>query len=593
MEKWLVSAKKADFNAWAQEFHISPVLARIIRNRDITETDEVRKFLQGTLADCYSPWLLFDMDRAVELILQKIEENAPIRVIGDYDVDGICSSYILTKGLSLLGARVDTAIPHRIHDGYGLNDHLIEVAREDGIRMIVTCDNGIAATPQIALALEYGMTVVVTDHHEVPFTVENEVKKELLPPAQAIVDPKRKDCTYPFPNICGGVVAYKLIQALAEKTGSSQLTQALEELLQFAAIATVCDVMELKDENRIIVKEGLKRLRTTKNPGIRALVEVSGIEPAKLSAYHLGFVIGPCLNATGRLDTALRALELLESRTKTEAMSAAAELKELNDSRKNLTIKGVEQAVEYIETHQLLRDRVLVVYLPQVHESLAGIIAGRIRELYYRPVFVLTRGEEGIKGSGRSIETYHMYENMTAVKHCFSKFGGHKLAAGLSLADRYGTEEENVEAFHRELNEKCTLTEEDLMPRIHIDVPMPMSYADKALVKDLEQLEPFGVGNPKPLFAQKELHFIRGWKMGVKKNCARYRVRTPDGYEGELVFFGNLDQFAAFLEEKYGVGSSERLYTSWCDYPVSVTYQLGINSYRGQESLQFVMQNYC
>lgn len=593
MEKWLVSAKKADFNAWAQAFHISPVLARIIRNRDITETDEVRKFLQGTLADCYSPWLLFDMDRAVELILQKIEENAPIRVIGDYDVDGICSSYILTKGLSLLGARVDTAIPHRIHDGYGLNDHLIEVAREDGIRMIVTCDNGIAATPQIALALEYGMTVVVTDHHEVPFTVENEVKKELLPPAHAIVDPKRKDCTYPFPNICGGVVAYKLIQALAEKTGSSQLMQALEELLQFAAIATVCDVMELKDENRIIVKEGLKRLRTTKNPGIRALVEVNGIEPAKLSAYHLGFVIGPCLNATGRLDTALRALELLESRTKTEAMSAAAELKELNDSRKNLTIKGVEQAVEYIETHQLLRDRVLVVYLPQVHESLAGIIAGRIRELYYRPVFVLTRGEEGIKGSGRSIETYHMYENMTAVKHCFSKFGGHKLAAGLSLADRYGTEEENVEAFHRELNEKCTLTEEDLMPRIHIDVPMPMSYADKALVKDLEQLEPFGVGNPKPLFAQKELHFIRGWKMGVKKNCARYRVRTPDGYEGELVFFGNLDQFAAFLEEKYGVGSSERLYTSWCDYPVSVTYQLGINSYRGQESLQFVMQNYC
>lgn len=593
MEKWLVSAKKADFNAWAQEFHISPVLARIIRNRDITETDEVRKFLQGTLADCYSPWLLYDMDRAVELILQKIEENAPIRVIGDYDVDGICSSYILTKGLALLGAKVDTAIPHRIHDGYGLNDHLIEVAREDGIRMIVTCDNGIAAAPQIALALEYGMTVVVTDHHEVPFTVENEVKKELLPPAHAIVDPKRKDCTYPFPNICGGVVAYKLIQALAEKTGSSQLTQALEELLQFAAIATVCDVMELKDENRIIVKEGLKRLRTTKNPGIRALVEVNGIEPAKLSAYHLGFVIGPCLNATGRLDTALRALELLESRTKTEAMSAAAELKELNDSRKNLTLKGVEQAVEYIETHQLLRDRVLVVYLPQVHESLAGIIAGRIRELYYRPVFVLTRGEEGIKGSGRSIETYHMYENMTAVKHCFSKFGGHKLAAGLSLADRYGTEEENVEAFHRELNEKCTLTEEDLMPRIHIDVPMPMSYADKALVKDLEQLEPFGVGNPKPLFAQKELHFIRGWKMGVKKNCARYRVRTPDGYEGELVFFGNLDQFAAFLEERYGVGSSERLYTSWCDYPVSVTYQLGINSYRGQESLQFVMQNYC
>lgn len=593
MEKWLVSAKRADFNAWAQEFHISPVLARIIRNRDITETADVRKYLQGTLKDCYSPWLLYDMDRAVELILQKIEEQEPIRVIGDYDVDGICSSYILTRGLTILGAKADTAIPHRIHDGYGLNDHLIEAAREDGIRMIVTCDNGIAAAPQIALALKYGMTVVVTDHHEVPYVEENGERKELLPPAQAIVDPKRRDCSYPFPSICGGVVAYKLIQALAERTGSAQLAQALEELLQFAAIATVCDVMELKDENRIIVKEGLKRLKTTQNPGIRALMEVNGIEPAKLSAYHLGFVLGPCLNATGRLDTALRALELLESRTKTEAMNAAAELKELNDSRKNLTLKGVEQAVEYIETRGLEKDRVLVVYLPTVHESLAGIIAGRIRERYYRPVFVLTRGEEGIKGSGRSIETYHMYENMTAVKHCFSKFGGHKLAAGLTLAERFDTEEENVEAFCRELNASCTLKEEDLVLKVHIDVPMPMSYADRALVRDLELLEPFGVGNPRPLFAQKELHFIRGWKMGAKKNCARYRVKTLQGYEGELVFFGDLDQFAAFLEERFGAGSSDRLYTSYCDYAISVTYQLGLNTYRGQESLQFVMQNYC
>ena len=593
MEKWLVSAKKADFNDWAQKFGISPVLARIIRNRDITEESQVRSFLQGTLEDCNSPWLLYDMDKAADLILQKIGENAAIRVIGDYDVDGICSSYILTRGLQVLGACADTAIPHRIHDGYGLNEHLIEKARQDGIRMIVTCDNGIAAAPQIALARDYGMTVVVTDHHEVPFTLENGEKKEVLPQADAIVDPKQQACQYPYKNICGAVVAYKLVQALAERTGSGQLKEAMEELLQFAAIATVCDVMELKEENRIIVKEGLKRLKATENLGLQALIEVNGIDVSRLSAYHLGFVIGPCFNATGRLDTALRALELLESKTKQEAMNAAAELKALNDSRKNLTQKGVEEAIRYIEEKQLYQDRVMVVYLPDVHESLAGIIAGKIRESYYKPVFVLTKGEEGIKGSGRSIETYHMYENMTTVKHCFSKFGGHKLAAGMSLAKLHDSQEEDVEAFRRELNEVCTLTEDDLVPRVHIDVPMPISYATRKLADDLNLLEPFGVGNPKPLFAQKDIHFIRGWKMGAKQNFARYKVRTPEGVEAEMVFFGNIDQFAGFLDQKYGSGSGAALYTTYCDYTVSVTYQLSVNTYRGTESLQFIMQNYC
>ena len=593
MEKWLVSAKKADFNTWAEKFGISPVLARIIRNRDITEESQVRSFLQGTLKDCHSPWLLYHMDKAVDLIIRKIQEKEPIRVIGDYDVDGICSSYILTRGLQLLGACADTAIPHRIHDGYGLNEHLIENARQDGIRVIVTCDNGIAAASQIALAREYGMAVVVTDHHEVPFTMEDGEKKEVLPQADAIVDPKQQSCQYPYKNICGAVVAYKLIQALAERTGSKLLTDAMEELLQFAAIATVCDVMELKEENRILVKEGLKHLKVTQNLGLRALIEVNGIDSSKLSAYHLGFVIGPCLNATGRLDTALRALELLESKTKQEAMSAASELKALNDSRKNLTQKGVEQAIQYIESHERQEDRVMVVYLPEVHESLAGIIAGKIRESYYKPVFVLTKGEEGVKGSGRSIETYHMYENMTAVKHCFSKFGGHKLAAGMSLAKRFDSLEEDVEAFRRELNERCTLTEDDLVPRVHIDVPMPISYATRELAEDLNLLEPFGVGNPKPLFAQKDLRFIRGWKMGARQHFARYKVRTPEGKEADLVFFGNIDQFAAFLDQKYGAGSSDALYTTYCNYSVSVTYQLSINTYRNIESLQFIMQNYC
>ncbi len=367
----------------------------------------------------------------------------------------------------------------------------------------------------------------------------------------------------------------------------------LEELLELAALATVCDVMELKDENRIIVKEGIRRLKTTQNPGLKALIEVNGLETDKLCAYHMGFIIGPCLNATGRLDTALRALELLESTTKAEAMSAAAELKALNDSRKDLTLKGVEQAVSYIEERGKTEDRVMVVYLPQVHESLAGIIAGRIREMYHRPVFVLTKSEEGVKGSGRSIETYHMYENMTAVKHCFTKFGGHKLAAGLTLAARHASLEEDVEAFAQELNQRCTLTEDDLIPRIHIDVPMPLAYATSKIAKELELLEPFGVGNSKPLFAQKDLCFIRGRKMGAKQNCARYIVKTPEGVEAELVFFGELEKFGVFLDEKYGPGSAERLYTSYGDYHVSVTYQLGINSYRGKEALQFIMQNYC
>lgn len=593
MEKWFVAAKKADFEGWAREFGISPVLARIIRNRDLVEEADVGKYLYGTLADCYSPWLLKDMDRAVELILEEIEGGRAVRVIGDYDVDGICSSYILTKGLKALGARVDTAIPHRIHDGYGLNEHLIEVAAEDGIHLIVTCDNGIAAGAQIQMAADAGMKVVVTDHHEVPFVETDGVREELLPPADAVVDPKRADCGYPYKNICGGVVAFKLMQALEVKTGNAALKGAMEELLQFAALATVCDVMELKDENRIIVKEGLKLLKNTGNPGIRALMEVNGIDPSRLSAYHLGFVIGPCLNATGRLDTALRALELLESSTKTQAYSAAQELKELNDSRKNLTLKGVEEAEEYIRARGIGEDRVMIVYLPKVHESLAGIIAGRIREKYNRPVFVLTKGEEGVKGSGRSIETYHMYENMTAVKHHFSKFGGHKLAAGLTLELAGRPEEEAVEAFSRDLNAICTLTEEDFIPRVHIDVPMPVAYADMRLARELEQLEPFGVGNPKPLFAQKDLRFVRGFKMGAKQNCARFRVKTPEGTDGELVFFGDLERFGSFLDEKYGRGSSDRLYLEGGDYRVSVTYQLGINAFRGNESLQFVMQNYC
>lgn len=596
MGNWYVAAKKADFDKWGREFHISPVLARIIRNRDLTEEVQVRQFLYGTLEDCYSPWLLKDMDKAVEVLLDALEQDKTIRIIGDYDVDGICSAYILTKGLKCLGAKVDTAIPHRIRDGYGLNDHLIEMAKEDGVELIITCDNGIAAAQQIELAASLGIDVIVTDHHEVPYVTEDGVessRRELLPPALAVVDPKRADCNYPFKGICGGVVAYKFMQAVLERVqiapgkAAETLADTMEELLEFAAFATVCDVMELKDENRIIVKEGLKRMRNSRNLGLTALMEVNSLDPSKLSAYHLGFVLGPCLNATGRLDTAKRALELLQSDTKMEAMNAARELTELNNSRKNLTLLGVEQAENYIKEHHMEDDKVLVVYLPEVHESLAGIIAGRIREHYNRPTFILTKGEEGVKGSGRSIDNYHMFDAMTQVQQLFTKYGGHKLAAGLSM------EEENVGRLREALNANCHLTEEDFVPKVHIDVPMPLAYANEKLAEELELLEPFGVGNPKPLFAQKDLIFLSGFKMGANQTSARFRVRTPEGGTEQMVMFRNLEQFEEFLDEKYGAGSAERLYGGDGDFAVSVVYQLGLNTYRGKTEKQLIIQHYC
>ena len=590
MEKWLVAAKKADFGLWGQKFNIDPVLARIIRNRDVIEEDEVRKFLYGTLEDCHSPWLLYGMEQAVELLNSKIESGCHIRVIGDYDVDGICSSYILTYGLQQAGACVDTAIPHRMKDGYGLNEHLIQDAYGAGVQCIVTCDNGIAAVEQVRLAKELGIRVIVTDHHEVPFEEDETGRREILPPADVIVNPKQECCAYPFKSICGAVVAYKVIQALFEKIQYSKAEIVLRELLPFAAMATVCDVMELKDENRILVKEGLKQIKESSNWGLKALFEVNEIEPAKASAYHLGFVIGPCLNATGRLDTALRALELLQSKSKAEAMIAAMELKELNDSRKNLTLKGLEEAEDQIQAEKLYEDKVMVVYLPQVHESLAGIIAGRIREKYHHPVFVLTDGEEGVKGSGRSIEAYHMYDAMVQVKEHFSKFGGHKLAAGLTLCDS------DVDGFRQALNEKAELAEEDFVPVVHIDVPMPMTYAGFELAKQLQLLEPFGVGNAKPLFAQKDVLFVGAKRIGATGAYAKFLVEADTGAYGnkiELMYFGDVDAFCFFLDEKYGTGSAVNLFEGRGRFSLSVTYQTGINAYRGKESIQFIMQNYC
>ena len=593
MAKWMVSAKRADFAKIAERFQIDPVIARIIRNRDIVEEEQIDFFLNGTIEDLHAPRLLYDMEKAVAFMLSKIKKNAPIRIIGDYDIDGICSAYILLRGLKACGAKADTVIPHRIKDGYGLNDTLIEDAHKDGIDTIITCDNGIAAAPQIAYAKELGISVIVTDHHEVPYELmEDGSRKEILPPAEAVIDPKQEKCSYPFDGICGAVVAYKFVQVLLEEyekeNGSVNREELLQELLEFAAFATVGDVMELLDENRILVKYGLKQMIRTKNPGLKALIEVNGMQGKTLSAYHIGFVLGPCLNATGRLDTAAKALQMLNCDDFGEAVTIAGELKELNDSRKEMTRQGAEAAVAMIEEGGLGEDKVLVIYLPDCHESLAGIIAGRIKEKYHKPVFVLTKAEEGVKGSGRSIETYHMYEQMSLCKHLFTRYGGHKMAAGLSMSA------ENIEEFRNTLNRNCQLSDEDFIEKIVIDVPMPLSYIRMDFVRQLQTLEPFGNGNPKPVFAQKNVYIRQGRLLGKNENVGKYRIQDEQGNSYEMIYFGDLEKWHAFLEETFGRKEREKLYREGSDtIVIQMIYYPDINVYKGRESLQIVMQDYC
>lgn len=589
MAKWMVAAKKADFARIAEKFQIDPVIARIIRNRDVVGDDNIDAFLHATFEDLHDPQMLKDVEKAAQILWDKITGKKPIRVIGDYDIDGVCAAYILLAGLEHCGAVVDAVIPHRIHDGYGLNDNLIAQAKEAGTDTILTCDNGIAAQEQIVYAKTLGMTVIVTDHHEVPYEVlEDGSRRECIPPADAVVDPKRQDCTYPFDGICGAVVAYKLIQVLLEGMNDEKTRQLLQELSAFAAFATVGDVMELTDENRIIVKFGLRQIARSGNPGMQALVAVNGLQDKPLSAYHIGFVLGPCLNATGRLDTASRALKMFRTHDKAEAVTIAGELKELNDSRKNMTLQGTQRAVEMIEQSALRYDKVLVIYLPDCHESLAGIIAGRIRERYQKPVFVLTRSEEGVKGSGRSIEAYHMYDKMSECKELYTKYGGHKMAAGVSMP------ENNVESFRIYLNEHCGLTEEDFEEKIHIDVPMPMSYVTAGLVRQFSVLEPFGNGNPKPVFAQKNIRLIRGRILGKNNNVGKYTVEDDGGRQYEMMYFGSLEAWHDFLIREFGADACDRLYEGGaCHICIHVIYYPDINVYQGRENLQMVMQDYC
>ena len=569
MEKWMVAAKRADFKGIGERFGIDQVTARIIRNRDVIGEKAIEKYLHGSRKDFYSPWLLKDMEKAVAILQEKIENRNRIRIIGDYDIDGVMSTYILLESLRGLGCDVDMMIPNRITDGYGINEHLIEQAWQEGRDTIITCDNGIAAVTQIRKAKDLGMTVIVTDHHEVPFEDLEGGRKEILPPADAIVNPKQKACSYPFAGLCGAVVAMKVMEALYEKMAPE--VDLVDKMLPLAGIATIGDVMDLQDENRILVKEGLQRLHHTTNLGLQELIRVNNLEPENISPYHIGFILGPCLNASGRLDTAKRALQLLLADSREEAAVLAGDLKNLNESRKEMTAQGLEKAIEQVESTSMMEDTVLVVFLPECHESLAGIIAGRLRERYHKPSFVLTRGEEGVKGSGRSIESYSMYEKLCECKEYLTKFGGHPMAAGLSL------EEENVERFRRKLNEQSGLTEEDLVEKVTIDVPMPIHYIRKDLVQELSLLEPFGKGNEKPLFAQKNLWISQMRVFGKNRNVVKMRLTDENGYPMDGVYFGNGDEFA---EE----GRGKR--------KISIVYYPDINMYQGRESLQVIIRHY-
>ena len=533
--KWMVYAKKADFKQIASEYGIDQVLARIIRNRDICGSKDIDMYLNGNLNDIHNPHSMKDADKFVDIITKKIEEHKPVRIIGDYDIDGICSIYILFCGLKAAGADVDYVVPHRINDGYGINEHLIDNAINEGIDTIVTCDNGIAAYNQVRYAKDNGITMIVTDHHDVPFEIKDDKKVYIVPPADAVINPKQADCDYPFKLLCGAGVAYKLISLLYDRLGLDK--KELEDYIEFMAIATVGDIVDLIDENRIVVKYGLKHIAHTKNTGLRALIEECQLDINNISSYHIGFVIGPCLNASGRLDTARQAIELMLCKDNEKAHNMAKELIALNNERKSMTEQETQKAIELVENTGLLKDRVLVIYLKDCHESIAGIIAGRIKERYYRPTFVITNAEDGAKGSGRSIEGYNMYEEINKCKNVLTKYGGHPMAAGLSLAIS------DIDIFRKMLNDNAILTDEDLIPKMWIDVPMPVSYANIRLVNQLKLLEPFGKGNEKPVFADRNLYVKTASVIGRNKNVLRCQLETEDGTYVPAVQFGinNID----------------------------------------------------
>nr|WP_288695862.1 single-stranded-DNA-specific exonuclease RecJ [uncultured Dorea sp.] len=570
MERWVLLRKGADFEAISKKFHISPRLASLIRNRDVIGDEAINQYLNGTIAELYDGMQMKGMPQAVEILTEKIRDREKIRVIGDYDCDGINATYILLEGLEKLGAKVDSDIPDRIKDGYGLNQHLIDRAHEDGIDTIITCDNGIAAAKEIEYGKELGMTIIVTDHHEVPYKENEAGRRYILPPADAVVDPRQEGCEYPFKGLCGAAVAYKLVEALCEANG--QDVADLDYLLENVAIATVADVMDLTEENRILVKQGLEMLKRTSNLGLRALIQCIGLEGKKIQAYHIGFILAPCLNASGKLDTAKRALALLRAKTEREADMLAGDLKALNESRRDMTDRVVDEAMAKVEQTDIRGDKVLVIYLPDCHESLAGLVAGRVRENYYRPVFVLTDSEDGVKGSGRSIESYSMYEELTGCGDLLTKFGGHPMAAGLSI------DKENVEKFKRRLNDQCTLSEEELTEKVVIDMELPFTAITEHFIEELEYLEPFGKGNTKPVFAARGVFMQHVKIIGKNKNVAKATAIDAAGNRMEAICFHDAQEFAKQCERNNG--------------KMSITFYPGINEFRGERQIQIVITHY-
>lgn len=583
INKWLISNKTGDFNSIMKKFNVSEIIARCLINKGFDNLDDIEKFLNPKIEYLYDPYLMKDLKRACEILHNKIVENKKIRIIGDYDVDGIISTFILYKTLKRFGADVDYVIPDRLVDGYGVNITMVDDAYEDGIDTILTCDNGITAIEQVKKARQYGITVIITDHHD----IYKEDGKEFIPEADAVVNPKQADCRYPFEGLCGGAIAYKLMLGLMEYFEITDKDNLSLELLSFAAIATVCDVMDLVDENRIIVKNGLELLKENDNIGLNALIKVSGITREEISVYQLGFVIGPCLNASGRLDTARKGLRLLLTESAEEGLELANELKELNDLRKSMTSEGVELAIEEIESTSLKEDKILLVYLPECHESLAGIIAGRIKDKYYRPTIVLTNSKDIVKGSARSIEECNIYEELNKCRDLLLKYGGHPLAAGMSL------EKANINKLRNGLNSNTNLTHDMLVPTINIDVKLPLSYLAEELVEELKILEPFGKGNSKPVFAQKDIAIKSMVLLGKNKNVLKFKIINEEGAELQALYFGNIDDFFQYMENKHGKDELEKMKTGrYIDAKLTVTYYPNINNYMNNRTLQIIIQNY-
>lgn len=575
-ERWILETKKADFNALSHELGVSPLVIRCMVNRGLEEKEEMRRYLYGTLEDLHEPLKMKGIAEAVELLQQAKEKGQKVGIASDFDCDGIFSAFILWKGFRQVGITSQIYTPDRIKEGYGLNERIVEEAKAAGVHLLVTCDNGIAANEAVAYAKEQGMAVIITDHHEV---------QEVLPSADVIVDPKQEGEKYPFCGLCGGGVAFKLICALYDACGEKD--DEKNRLLEYVAIATVADVMELKDENRLFVKYGLQALEKTDNVGLQALLEVQGLTGRKLNGGHIGFILGPCFNAAGRIATVSASFDLLMETNYEKALEKAQNLKEINESRKAMTEEGTKQALEMLEERTW--DDVIVLLLPDTHESLVGIIAGRVKEKTGHPVIVFTRTEEGIvKGSGRSIEAYHMFHELLACKDLMIRFGGHKMAAGMTLR------EENLQELRKRLNDNSTLKEEDFYPVVNIDAAMPIGYATEKLIEEFERMEPFGVGNPKPLFAEQHFRVLRGQRLGKDKNVLKLHVQNRVGNRCDAMLFHGVEEFEQFIVENFGRGELARMYEGReNDIDVALTYFPTINEYGGNRTVQIQVSGYC